>query len=109
MIPVETMWLLIEVECAPGEDSTRLSEVDPGTIEEITPLLWKIYEYQGWFPTGFYESTVIGATPWEIYAGEFGPEAYDAFLQLLPSPPGGFSRIKQVLCWSDPPMSLYMI
>ena len=108
MIPYETMWILIEVDTVPGEDSTRLTEVDPGTIEEITPLLLRIFEYQGWFPTRFYESTVIGSTPWETYAGEFGPEAYDTLLRLLPSPPSGFLRVKKVLCWGEEPMSLYM-
>lgn len=105
----ETMWLFIEVEGVPGEECTRLSEVDPGTIEEITPLLLKIYEYEGWFPMGeFFTTQVIGATPWEIYAGEFGPEAYDTLLSLLPHPESGFLGITRVLCWSEEPMSLYM-
>lgn len=103
------MWLYTEVEGVPGEEYNRLSEVDPGTIEEITPLLLRIYEYSGWFPTGYFlPADGIGPTPWEVYAGEFGAEAYDTLSQLLPSPPSGFSSLVKVLCWGEEPMSLYM-
>lgn len=103
------VWLLIEVEGIPGEDNTKLTEVDPGTIEEITPLLLKIYDNRGWFPTGcFLYPGIIGSTPWEIYGEEVGEEAFSTLLSLMPGNNSGFLRISRVFCWEDEPRSLIM-
>lgn len=102
-------YLLIEVDGDPGLDCISLNRVDWGTIEEITPILLKIYDNDGWFPTGdFLYPAIIGPTPWKEY-GEGNEEAFQTLLSLMPNPESGFRRITRVFSWQEKDvMSLIM-
>lgn len=105
--PEGKIWLYIEVDGDPGLDNCRLSEIDENTFKEIEPIFIKIKELEGWFPTGdFLYPATIGLSPWQVYAREFGEEAYDTLMSVMPRPESGWRRIVKVLFWELPPWSL---
>lgn len=101
------IWLYIEVDGDPGLDNSRLSKIDISTFEEIEPILGKIKELGGWFPTGdFLYPATIGSSPWQVYAREFGEEAYDTLIKLMPRPESGWRKVVCVYFWNVEPWSL---
>lgn len=100
-IDLDQSYLLIEVYGTPGLDCISLHLVNDQTLDEITPILLKIYDNNGWFPTGdFLYPATIGSTPWEEY-GKDDPEAYETLMELMPKPEGGWEGIKRVLSWKE--------
>lgn len=95
------MQILFIVDCHEGEESRWLSEINEEELNLITPLLEKIKENDGYFPTGQF-----------IYPGESNIEAMYGHLEgfriinrFLPTPIHGFSKIEEVLLFTQDPIS----
>ena len=97
-------WILIEVECCGGEENIAIDTISPEEVDLITPVLLKIQQNKGWYPTGLYSPTV-GSSIIDEYGGFDGWETLERY---LPRPQSGIERISRALLWEETPMSLYM-
>lgn len=82
--------ILIEVDCEPGEEYLRLSEISEEEFRTIEPLINCIMENGGYYPTGDF---VRGYLPESIYQHQ---EIQDLFEKFLPMPKQGFSNILNI-------------
>lgn len=97
------MTIIIKVDCKIGEESVYVSEISLNDLNLLNPLLLKIRDNSGYFPTGeFYTSE--DPDPEFLYMG------YPVRLlkTFLPSPVSGIKRILEISIFSDSPMTLYM-
>lgn len=81
------MRILVEVNCEPGEEYLRLSNISEDDFKTILPLINLIMENEGYYPTGDF---VRDELPESIYKHQNIQELFEKF---LPMPKQGFSNI----------------
>lgn len=98
-------YIVVEVECAPGEESCLMTKISEEEFNLLNPLLLELKESQGWFHTGYFVETTEFSNIVDSYGDNPG---WNILCKVLPKPAGGMKRILRVSMWNEKPMTLLM-
>lgn len=87
------MKILVEVNCEPGEEYLRVSEIDKETLDVIIPIIDYIFnELDGFYPTGDYSEYITDSRIETLQQSTY----IERFEKFLPLPTHGFDKILNI-------------
>lgn len=97
------MTIVIKAEYSPGEEITKMSEITVGEMEVLEPLIDRIYNNSGYFPTGS-KYNLGEPSIEELYGDCIG---IVDFMTRIPDD-RDIEKITEIHVFREEPISLYM-